>query len=54
MIHWIQIQVTYSSNKDNLLWVFLYQYLYLYEIFCIRPSLIAYNIYLEELDIKYM
>jgi len=51
-MHWILVQVTYSSNKDNLLWVFLNQNLYLYVIFCIRSSFIVYNIYLKELDIR--
>lgn len=52
MIHYILVQVTYFSNNDNLLWVFLNQNLYLYVIFCIWPSFIVYNIYLKELDIR--
>jgi len=52
IIHWILVQVTYFSNNDNLLRVFLNQNLYLYVIFCIWPSFVVYNIYLKELDIR--
>lgn len=43
----LQLRITYFSNKDDFLWVFLNDNFHLYKIFCCRPSFVAHNIHLE-------